>query len=241
MTKKIQVVMLALAAMFVFSAFIAQAASAEETLLAEWLVGGNPIVAPAEEVSLTEGSLKLEDTKTIAGSSAVKCTAILDGVVKANGLDEVKEILTLGGAAISAARPLLGTGAGSECVTVAGCAEGSTTSPIEVTPLGLPWQTELLLMENGQFLDIITATTIGYSILCLIFGINAEDKCTATEETALIENSPATGDASTPTKSAVTPNAICTQSGGAATGVNETTEESKMKLESGLLLTVSSV
>jgi hypothetical protein len=242
MTKKLQAVMLALVAAFVFSALLAEVASAETTLLAEWLANGAEITTNLN--SQTSGSLLLEDTSTIAGSSAVKCSAILDGTIGANGADEITKVLNLKGEEIGAlgGLALLGEGAGTDCQTVTGCAEGSAASPIEVWPVGLPWKTELFLMENGEFLDLVSATEVGYEILCLIFSLNAEDKCTATDGEVLIQNDPVTGDADTPVNSVVTPNAFCTQSSNKQTGVNETTEvASTMTLESGELLTVSSV
>jgi hypothetical protein len=239
--KKLRVVMVTVVATFVFSALLAEAASAETTLLAEWLANGAEITTNLN--SETSGSFKLEDTQTIAGSSAFKCSVILDGTIGANGSGEITKVLNLKGEEVGVlgGLALLGEGAGTDCQTVAGCAEGSAASPIEVYPLGLPWKTELFLMENGEFLDLVSATEVGYEILCLILSINAEDTCTSNDGEVLIQNDPVTGDADTPSGSAVTPNAKCTQSGGGMTGVNETTEASTMKLESGELLTVSSV
>jgi hypothetical protein len=239
--KKLHVMMLALVAMFAFSALLAEVASAEITLLAEWLANGATITTTL--TSETSGKLRLEDAETIAGKSAVICSAILDGTIGPNGEDSITEILNLAGQKIELGlRALLGTGNKlPDCEgTGMGCAEGTAASPIEVYPLGLPWKTLLFLMENGEFLDAIFAAKIGYEILCLLLGINAEDTCEASQETALIQNSPETGDAFTPSGSKITPNAKCTQSGGKETGINEASGPSTMTLGSGELLTISS-
>jgi hypothetical protein len=55
-----RVVMLALFAVFAFSAVLASSASAVETLLADWLVGGNLI--SAELLVLFEGEIEVRNT-----------------------------------------------------------------------------------------------------------------------------------------------------------------------------------
>lgn len=235
--KKFHTVILALCAVFALSAVVANSASAEITLLALWLVGA---VEATTQNSTTEGELRLEDTETIAGKAAVVCSGVLDGTIGPDGESTITEVLNLKGGKIElGVLGLLGTGAGSDCKTAEACAEGTAASPIEVYPLGLPWKDLLFLMENGQILDLIFATEVGYELLCLILGINAEDKCTAPDAEILIENNATTGDAFTPSKSRATPNAKCTQSGGKETGINETVSESIMTATGGLL-TVSS-
>ena len=228
-----------LIAIFALSGVIAEVASAETTSLAEVLANGSEITTKLNVETI--GAVKLEDTETIAGKAAVKCSAILDGSVGANGSWEVTKFLNLAKEEIGAlgGLALLGTGAGSDCQTVSGCAEGSASSPIEVYPLGLPWKAEIVLMENGEFLGLGAATENGFEILCLVLGINTEDKCTSTGDESGIENGAGTGDAETPTGSKMTPNYACTQSGGKLTGVIERSENSTNKLESGELLTVS--
>lgn len=235
--KNFHTVMVVLCVMFTFSAVVVNSASAEVTLLALWLVGGAEATVQS---STTEGELLLEDTETIAGKAAMICTGILDGTIGPDGESAITEILNLKGGKIELGLlALLGTGAGSDCRTETGCAEGTAASPIEIYPLGLPWKDLLFLMENGQILDLFFATEIGYEILCLILGINAEDRCSASDEEILVENNATTGDAFTPVKSKVTPNVTCTQSGGKATGIEETETESIMTASGGLV-TVSS-
>jgi hypothetical protein len=240
--RKFQVVALALFAMFAFSAAFAVSASAETTLLAEWLVNGAKIVG--ELASETTGSLKLEDTKTAIGAAAVLCSAIADGTVGENGLDLIKEILNLAKEKIEAlgGLALLGTGAGSDCVRVTGCEEGTATEPIEVWPVGLEWHTELFLMENGEILDLVNkedGSVFGYELLCSVLLINTEDTCTATDSEFAVINDADTGDAAVPAGSIGLPLANCTL-GGLETGVNETDELAPITLTSGELLTVSS-
>lgn len=237
---RFRVVLLALAATFALGALFAEVASAETTLLAEWLANGAAITSSLSgEIS---GSYKLEDTETIAGKAAVTCSWVERTVYLPNGgIIKVIEWVDLGGTTVSLSGvALLGTGAGSDCRAVSGCAEGTAASPIEVDPVGLPWEGNLFLMENGELLLLVNAAEVGYEILCLILGINAEDKCTTTDSEIKVENNASTGDASTPANSGITPNIKCTQSGGKATGIIETIEELKMSLTSGELLTVSS-
>lgn len=221
--RKIVFTMLAL---FAFSALFAATASAEETLLAFWLWNN---VAVSELLSTTtKGSLTLRDTETIVGSAAVLCTAEVDGSVGVSGEDETTAVLNALGLETGAlgTRALLGTGAaageeGSECKTVEGCAEGTAASPIEVNPLGLPWHTLLFLKADGTFLVLILgATEIGYELLCLILGINAEDTCKAPANDFEFEVVNDLEDVAIPANSETTPLATCTQSGGKATGHN---------------------
>lgn len=214
-------------------------ASAETTLLALWLSDGAEVIL---EPATIEGEILLEDTDTIAGKSAVICSDIVYSTINSDGGSTIYEVLNLKGEKIELGiRALLGTGlgTGSDCKTETGCTEGTAASPIEVYPIGLPWVGLLFLMENGQVLDLISAVETGYELLCLILGINAEDRCTAADQEVLIENNATTGDAFTPAKSASVPNANCTQSGGMASGVDETATVLAIVPAVGLL-TVSS-
>jgi hypothetical protein len=226
MTRKIQTIVLASLAVCVIGALMASTASAETTLLAEWLLTGAAIT---ELISTTTtGGLTMEDTKTIAGAAAFLCEATVDGSVGPNGEGESTEILNAAGVAVTALAgglALLGTGAasgeGSECKTVKTCAAGTAASPIEVWPIGLPWHTTLFLMENGEFLDLVEGTggSIGYELLCLVLGLNTEDTCTSADFEFPVVNDATTGDASIPAGAESTPPALCTQSN-EETGLN---------------------
>jgi len=161
--KKLHIVLLALVAIFALSAMLAATASAETTLLAEWLVGGEPATAGTSVEST--GTLLLEDSKF---KGSVECKGILDGTVSTNGADETIEVLNeagtakiaLGGTALVCAKET-----GSSC-------EGTDN---EVFPEDLPWKTLLYLTEGGLFRDHVTKA--GYSVTCLILGISATDEC----------------------------------------------------------------
>jgi hypothetical protein len=250
--RRLHLLLLAVFAVSAFGAVLVSSASAEETLLAEWLVGtGNEITSNL--ASETKGILLLEDTKTLVGPAAVECAGTLDGTVGPNGEDEITEVLNLAGSATGTAlsgTALIGNGAasgvGSECKTETACAAATSASPIEVWPLGLPWSTLLFLMEpSKEILNLIyslgaAGTEVGYELLCLIGSINTVDECKALDFEILVINNATTGNAETPTETLATPNANCTQSGGEATGVNETVGASLITLLSGELLSVSS-
>jgi hypothetical protein len=209
--------MLAMLALFALGAFFAATASAEETLLAEWLWNGSAV---GELLSVTTtGGLTLEDTKTIAGAASVLCTATADGSVGANGEDETTEILNALGVAVAAlgGLALLGTGAatgeGSECKTTKTCGEGTVASPIEVNPIGLPWHSLLFLdAVTGKFLVLFTGTggLIGYMLLCLVLLLNTEDTCTSEDFEVEVFNDPE--DVAIPAGAETSPLALCTQS-----------------------------
>jgi hypothetical protein len=224
--KKIQTLGLALAALFVFSAMLAATASAEITLLAEWLAAGAAITTAL--ASATTGEILLEDTKVpLIGKVAVVCSGILDGTVNANGVDEITKVLTLAG--VETGTPLV-AGTGLLCTTQTAC---ENNADIEVWPLGLPWPTLLFKMESGAFLDLVAKS--GYEVACLVLGA-VSDECTSTDTELLVQNG-ATG-AETPSGSKAEPLANCSQ-GGAGAGNNETVGKALITLTEGGELTVS--
>lgn len=233
--KKLQIVFLTLVAVCAFSAIAAASASAEATLAAEWLASGAKITA--ELVASSTGELLLEDE---GAASSVLCTGVIDEKITVlPGGGVIVEILRLADTVVTLAAPLLGTGAGSDCVAVKGCAEGSTASPIEVSPLGLPWSTLLFLDETtGLFLKSISATEVGYELTCLVLGVKVEDKCTQTNAVVEVVNDADTGDAAIPANAIGEPRANCSI-GGTSKGKNEADVLTPMLLESGELLTVS--
>jgi hypothetical protein len=166
--KKIQLLGLALVAMLAFSAFAAMTASAETTLLAEWLIDG---VGLTELVSVTtSGSILLINKAGLGGTPIVKCEGSFDGTVGPNGEDEITEVLSIGGVTIGNGAALTGTPL--QCVTTnstIGC--GSAGSKAEVWVDNLPWHTNLELMEDGSFLDHLfgggAGLEPGYDIHCV--------------------------------------------------------------------------
>ncbi len=231
--KKLQIVLLALVAMLTLGAFAAGSASAEVTLVALWLVEGKSVEGTEKIATEIKGKITLEDTKTLAGDAAVLCEGILDGSVLANGESEIAEILNKAGEKIAE----LG-GLALICENEKICS-GSGDS--EVWPIGLPWLGLVYLMENEEFLVLLTpmtGTEIGYELLCLVVGLNVEDRCTAPKFDILVTNNALTGMAETPGGTKTTPNALCSQSK-EETGINETDEESVYESAAGLI-TVSS-
>jgi hypothetical protein len=222
-----------LVAVFAFSSVMVASASAETTLLAEWLFNGAAVTGTLAVE--TAGEIKLEDTKVpIIGKVALNCSGILDGWVDANGLGFISEVLTL--AKVLIATKLVGTG--MLCTSSTGCEAASEASPIEFWPTTAGWETLLILMENGTFLDIIHGS--GYEVLCLILGAMVEDECNATETGLLEQNGTAPVGAESPVGSISEPLATCKE-GGAGSGVNEIVKEAAKTIPvGGGELTVSS-
>ena len=233
--RKIQVLGIALLALFAFGALTAMSASAANTyLLAEWLLNGVAIGANETNLVEIDGTLLLEDTKAVLGSpAAVRCTGSFDGWVGPNSLDFTTEVLNVAEEAISTTKL---TGLALECVAETGC---ETNTPPLVYPVGMPWESEVELLEQSgeatalRFMDLLStkanaAKLLGWEIEnCLVLGTAHEDECTSTEGVA--EITLAAGPVLLGTFSkAITelngqPLATCTGSG-AATGVVENFE-----------------
>jgi hypothetical protein len=237
--KKLQIVLLALFAVSAFGAVIAASASAEETLLAEWLANGVGVTTllPVE----ISGAITLKDNNSLAGDAAVLCEGILKGSVGPNGEDEITEVLTLGGGPVGE----LPTGPSLKCSTVKTCAAASAESPIEVWPVGLPILT-LLFLDAVANLFLILAFShaagvpFGYELLCLVLGINAEDTCTSEDSEIEVVNDPDTLDAAIPAGATFVPFAKCSQKGGLS-GENIADELASILDTDGVtLITVSS-
>lgn len=164
--------MMALVAVFALSAVLAATASAEATLLAEWLIEGKGVTTLTSTESL--GTILLEDLTFGAG---VECTATFIGSVGPSGEDETTEVKSDLGTfpKVTLAAPL--TVASEDCKIVKGCA---SADPVEVSPSEtLPWHTLMFLDETtGAFLDVVFSA--GYEVTCTILGIKSTDTCTVT-------------------------------------------------------------
>jgi len=181
--RKIQVLGVALLALFAFGALTAVSASATNTyLLAEWLLNGVAIGASETNLVEIDGTLLLEDTKAVLGSpAAVRCTGSFDGWVGPNSLGYISEMLSAAEEAISTT-PL--TGLALTCVAETGCE--TNTAPI-VYPVGLPWESEVELLEQSgettkRFTDLLSTKAnggkLGWEIEnCLVLGTAHEDEC----------------------------------------------------------------
>jgi hypothetical protein len=231
--KRHQILGLAFLALFAFSAILAASASAEVTLLAEWLVNGATIATLA---SKTTGEILLEDSKVLGVKVDILCSAILDGTILANGESEITEVLSLTGVLITKT-PL--TGETLSCENKENC--GGTGALASVYPLNLPWVDLLYLRENGQIWDDVTSKAAekaaagpGYEVECTILGTKITDECTTPAgltEFQIINNTAA--EANGPSA----PNGNCT-AGGAGAGINEAFD-APITVETGTL-TVSS-
>jgi hypothetical protein len=221
--KKIQVLGVALIALFAFGALTAMSASAATFLLAEWLLNGNPIAAGASDLVEIPGELLLTDLKGILGSPAmVLCSGILVGTVESGSLDLVTEVLNLAMEPIGS----LPSGLALSCVAQEGCETNTNPS---VYPIGLPWESEAELMEDTTtfFVDLLktkVAGGLGWEITnCLVLGTSNEDKCLTPEgiaELKLVGTALLGAFSSAFNELAGIKNATC-EKGGAETGVVE--------------------
>ncbi len=98
--KKIQMIGLALVAMFALGAMVASVASAA-TLLAEWLEAGKAVTS--NQATTATGALLLEDTKA---KISVVCKGSLDGTVGTDGTDTITAVLNTEGVEASLSNKL---------------------------------------------------------------------------------------------------------------------------------------
>jgi hypothetical protein len=160
MMRKLQIV-LVLFAVLAFSVVATVSASAETTLLAEWLFNGAAVTALLPVEMAGEFLLAL----LILGVEAldILCSAIFDGSVGPNGEDEITKVLNLVKEEIGSelvGLPLecvVDLDMGNEC--------GGVGTIADVWPDDLPWHTQLDLMESGVILDHFLE--IGFHIFCL--------------------------------------------------------------------------
>jgi hypothetical protein len=180
--RKIQVLSVALLALFAFGALTAMSASAATFLLAEWLLNGVAIAAGASDLMEIPGELLLTDLKGVLGSpSMFLCSWIFVGTVEAGSLGLITEVLSLAGVAIGS----LTSGTALSCTAQEGCETNTNPS---VYPIGLPWETEAELMEDTTtfFADLLKTKAngglLGWEVTnCLVLGTSNEDTCTTTE------------------------------------------------------------
>jgi len=162
-------------ALLAFGALTAASASAT-FLLAEWLVGGTAVAT--ELLVEIGGELLLEDT---ALKAMVLCSGILDGWVGPNSLDFVTEVLSLSGGEIN---PTVLVGTPILCVAQEGCS--STAETPNIWPVGLPWESELELLEQTGYTGFVILLTspgegsVGYYVECTILGVRSTDECKTT-------------------------------------------------------------
>ena len=173
--KKLHILGIALAAMFVASAMVVSTASAAVTfLLAEWLNAGAAITTA--QASSAEGELELVSLN--GGGLGVKvkvlCSGILDGTVGPGSEGTITKLLSLTGVEVPTTAL---SGTGLSCTNDENC-----TEPLVWADLETSWKTELELMIDGTetfFVNLILNG--GYYVECLILGITTNELCNSVE------------------------------------------------------------
>jgi hypothetical protein len=182
--RKLYLLGLTLMSVFSFAVITAGSASALETLLADWLVGG--VEVTGELLVEVEGELTLQDLGAPTAPE-ILCSGVLDGFLQESGQDLITEVLSLGKVGISLTAL---SGTALSCTKVS----GACTEPL-VWAVNLPWSTllELLVITpntNEPFVILITADGAGnpgWYVECMGF-LEPSDECTATEGIALVSN-----------------------------------------------------
>ena len=169
--KRIHALGLTLVAVVALSATVASTSSAAVTfLLAEWLIGGEKITAALA----VEQSGELNIINTNGGGAGIRieilCTGILDGTVGPASAGEITELLNPAKEAISLTAL---SGLALECANTKNC-----TEPL-FWYVGLPWKTELELMEDTTSFFVNLIINSKYSVECLILGVSSEEECVA--------------------------------------------------------------
>jgi hypothetical protein len=157
--RKLHVVMLALVAVFAFSAVAVAAASA-----AEWLVkeGGVFKAVTTALTSESEATLKLTNV-TGFGTITVECSGISVGTVGPAANDEVNEVLDL-----------TKTTTNISCTVTTGSSLCGTTATAKA--INLKWATKLLSTTADELLGT-GAGNPGWEVTCG-GGLGLKDKCT---------------------------------------------------------------
>jgi hypothetical protein len=174
---KIKTVMLASVAVLGLSAVAASGASAHE-----WLTLAGLKVTSATNATTT-GTLEWRNVKIPAleggGEIVVLCMGQFLGTVGPGAVDSVTLVENLSAGEQDKLKCEISKSTNSIC---------KVGTLVIVTPLGLPWKTELVL-EGTTILDKTTATTVGYEVNCN--GI--ANKCTNTEELSRLKANVAAG------------------------------------------------
>jgi hypothetical protein len=167
--KRHHILGLAFLAVFAFSAVLAASASAEVTLLAEWLIKGAAVLTLTSVQSklVTGTEMLFEDMKE---GVDIDCAVVnSEGSVGPNGEDEITAVT-------------IGT-----CTTLAG-----TCGSPEIKAENLPWNTLLILDQGtGAFLDLLSEKGAGFPAYvtdCLVLGFLVEDLCSSNTGSATIDN-----------------------------------------------------
>jgi hypothetical protein len=151
-----------------FSVVGVSAAFGLEFSLAQWLVGGNLVLA--ELLVEAVGGFLYEDDKSGAHLECV--SFVFDGFVGPESLDLITEILDLAGNKIG---ELVGNGL--LCLGLGTCVEEEDA---EWWPLKLPWKTEVELdLTDGTAWELFFGTA--WHVTCLVLGVASTNECTGAE------------------------------------------------------------
>lgn len=195
---KFKTIPLALVAVFALSAVVSATASATQ-----WLITGTSL---SGTLSVTIGETLLLEDMGATPKLDVLCSGFFDGSITAPNLDEITKVLNL---AKAEEIPL-------DCTVdspTGACEENLAT----VTPIHLPWLTELLLVSGTTtlWLDDLTGTggEPGYEVLCQssLLG-DVKDTCSA-NTSANVENTASGLLVEFSEEEAVTPPGNCTLGG----------------------------
>jgi hypothetical protein len=156
--------------LLVFGAVVASPAMAGEA--PQWLVEGTAIKAGTTvdaEVKTETGKLfLLEDMGELAKVDILCEIAKAEGVLMYNGAAEITEV--------ECAKPTVDSG---------------TCSSPKVSPVDLPWQSEMTESESGVFEAHISSSagsSAGWKVECTVLGVKVTDTCTTNDAKALLTN-----------------------------------------------------
>jgi hypothetical protein len=219
--RKIRIFWLALVAVFAFTAILATTASAETTLLAEWLASGAEFTGALTIEA--KGSVLLEDS---AFKFSVECKGTIIGAIGGSdsGLTEASEVLTTSGVKTGVAL----SGTSLECEKKSGC-----ENTAKVWPLGLPWHSIAYLLENGTFNNSGLGEGGGFEVECTVLLTKTSEECKSSASGSNIDISNATGGVEV-AEEAILPELNCTL-GGTGVGVVEPLKGNLISLNSGTL------
>jgi len=166
--RKYQLLGLVFAVACLFSALMVTSAAFAAFQTAKWLSNG--IIVAASVPVETTGGLTFHN---LENGGEVLCEGIFDGTVGANGTGTITEVLNAAKVKIAELDETGGTG-GIKCTSLKICEAGDA----EAWPNGLPFNTVLdLETVAGTLINLIV--NAGYTILCLVLGIDILELCTA--------------------------------------------------------------
>jgi len=158
--KKMQIVALAFAAVFAFSAFTSASAFALTFEKAKFLINGIDIPTGTTAPIDTIGELLFEN---VLNGAAFTCSGLFEGVAEPGGKGKVTKVFSLAGVEIK------------ELPSVLACTNEKTCEKPEASPDGLPFPIEAEQdVEDGKFWVLVAGS---YEFTCTVLGIKIEELC----------------------------------------------------------------